>query len=77
MAEASQKSIAELEGDLGLSSGLIRKWMQRYRIDRNESELQLSENNETAVEIRRLKREYEERDILKKPIQVFLRDQKL
>lgn len=81
MAETSEKSIADLERDLGLSSGLIRKWMQRYRVNEDESGLQLSEGSEAEAEIRRLKRELEvvkqERDILKKAIQVFSRDQKL
>lgn len=81
MAETSEKPISELERDLGLSAGLVRKWMQRYRIDEHDQELQRSESSETEAEIRRLKRELEivkqERDILKKAIQVFSRDQKL
>lgn len=81
MAETSEKPISELERDLGLSAGLVRKWMQRYRIDEHDQELARSESNESEAEIRRLKRELEivkqERDILKKAIQVFSREQKL
>ena len=81
MAETTDKSISELERDLGLTHGLIRKWMQRYRIEEDHAELQRSESSESEAEIRRLKRELEivkqERDILKKAIQVFSRDQKL
>ena len=70
MVETTDKSISELERDLGLTYGLIRKWMQRYRIDEGHADLQRSENSEAEAEIRRLKRELEtvkqERDILKK-----------
>lgn len=58
-----------------------RKWMQRYLIDKDHADLQRSENSEAEAEIRRLKRELEtvqqERDILKKALQVFSWDQKL
>jgi transposase len=69
MAETTDKSISELERDLGLSPGLVRKWQQRYRIREEDETLQGSEEGEAAAEIRRLKRELEitrqERDILK------------
>lgn len=82
MAATSDKPLAELEQDLGLSAGLIRQWQRRYRIGEDtKGGLQPSEERETETEIRRLKRELEivkqERDILKKAIQVFSRDQKL
>ena len=81
MAETSDKAISELERDLGLSPSLVRKWQQRYRIQENGTRLQPSEGSEAAAEVRRLKRELEitrqERDILKKAIQVFSRDRRL
>ncbi len=82
MAETGDKPLAELEQDLGLSAGLIRQWQRRYRTgEGTNGSLQPSEEQEAAAEIRRLKRELEivrqERDILKKAIQVFSRDQKL
>jgi len=82
MAETSDKPLAELEQDLGRSAGLIRQWQRRYRIgEGTNGSLQPSEEREAEAEIRRLKRELEivkqERDILKKAIQVFSRDQKL
>ena len=43
MAETSDKPIAELERDLGLSPGLIRKWQQRYRLREDSQQLQVSE----------------------------------
>jgi transposase len=82
MAETTDKPLAELEQDLGLSAGLIRQWQRRYRVSEESSApLQPSEERQTEAEIRRLKRELEivkqERDILKKAIQVFSRDQTL
>jgi transposase len=80
MAEGTEKPIRELEKDLGLSQGLIRQWQQRYRVDDATATLQPSSEREAEAEIRRLKRELEivtqERDILKKAIQVFSREQR-
>lgn len=81
LAEASDKTVSELERELGLSAGLIRKWQQRYRVREGSSELQSREESEAQAEIRRLRRENEilrqEREILKKAIQVFSKDQRL
>ncbi len=80
MAAQGEKSIPELERDLGITAGLVYKWRRRYRIDKEHSELAPSEEREAAAEIRRLKRELEvmrqERDILKKAIQIFSQDQR-
>ena len=59
MAETSDKPIAELERDLGLSPGLIRKWQQRYRVCEDSTQFQASEESVAQAEIRRLKRELE------------------
>ena len=59
MAETSDKPIAELERDLGLSPGLIRKWQQRYRLREDSKQLQVNEESDAQAEIRRLKRENE------------------
>lgn len=79
MAENTEKPIRELEMDLGLSQGLIRQWQQRYRADEATATLRPISEREAEAEIRRLKRELEivtqERDILKKAIQVFSREQ--
>lgn len=78
MVAHGEKSIPELERDLGITPGLIYKWRQRYRVDEVRGELAPSEEREAAAEIRRLKRELEvmrqERDILKKAIQIFSQD---
>lgn len=69
MAETTDKSLSELEQDLGLSHGLIRKWRQRYQVGPVEGELQRSPESELEAENRRLRRELEivrqEREILK------------
>ena len=76
LAAKGDVSIAQLERDLGITAGLIYKWRERYRVE--DSELKPSEEREAQAEIRRLKRELaiarEERDILKKAIQVFSQD---
>ena len=73
--------MAQLERDLGITPRLIYKWRERYRLDSADGKLKPSEEREDQAEIRRLKRELErtrqERDILKKAIQVFSQDQRL
>lgn len=75
MVAEGKRSIAEIERDLGITAGLIYKWQQRYRV--KEDRLQPSAQSAEQAEIRRLRRENEilrqERDILKKAIQVFSR----
>lgn len=79
MAASKERSIRQLERELGITPGLIYKWRQRYRLDEENGALRPSEERETEAEIRRLKHELsivrQERDILKKAIQVFSRDQ--
>lgn len=69
------RSVAQLERELDITPGLIYKWQQRYRV-KGEA-LQPSEERAEQAELRRLRRELElvkqERDILKKAIQVFSR----
>lgn len=81
LAAKGDVSLAQLERDLGITPGLLYKWRERYRVDEASGELKPGEEREAEAEIRRLKRELaiarEERDILKKAIQVFSKDQKL
>jgi transposase len=74
-AASGRRSVAQLERELEITPGLIYKWQQRYRL--SENGVEPSEARAEAAEIRRLKRELEiarqERDILKKAIQVFSR----
>jgi len=75
MVAEGSRSVAQLERDLDITAGLIYKWQQRYRV--NGEVLQSSEERAEQAELRRLRRELEivkqERDILKKAIQVFSR----
>ena len=72
--------VAQVERDLGITPGLIYKWRQRFRVDENSDELKPVAEREAEEEIRRLKHELsvvrEERDILKKAIQVFSQEQR-
>ena len=75
MVAEGNRSVAQLERDLGITAGLVYKWQQRYRVQADS--LQPSEERAEQAELRRLRRELEvvrqERDILKKAIQVFSR----
>jgi transposase len=82
LLETSGKSVAEIERDLGLSTGLLYKWRERYQVVSDGSEeLSLEESDEEALraELRRVKHELEEvkqeRDILKKAMAIFSQDQ--
>ena len=72
--------VAQVERDLGITPGLVYKWRQRYRVDEISDELKPVAEREAEAEIRRLKHELsvvrEERDILKKAIQVFSQEQR-
>ena len=75
--ETSGKSVTEIEADLGISSGLLNKWRAQLRRDGEQAFPGSGHQTEAEAEVRRLKRELEivrqERDILKKAIQVFSR----
>ncbi len=75
LAAEGSRSVAQLERELDITPGLIYKWQQRYRVQ--DEQLQPSAERAEQAELRRLKRELEivrqERDILKKAIQVFSR----
>jgi transposase len=77
LAETSDKSIAEVERDLGLGSGQIHHW-KRQLADAGEEAFPGKGHLKPKDEIiRQLQRENEilrqERDILKKAISVFAR----
>ena len=73
--------VAQVERDLGITPGLIHQWRKRYQVDENSDELRSRTKRDTDAEIRRLRRELaiaqEERDILKKAIEVFSQDDEL
>ena len=72
---SSGKSKTEIENDLGLTHGLLRKWELRYQVNSETDELERSEVEALKAENRRLKRELEivrqEREILKKTVTIF------
>lgn len=76
----SDKSASEIERELGITPGLLMKWRMRYQALRKNGEevsLEPSDLEAAQAEIRRLKRELlvaeEERDILKKAVNIFSR----
>lgn len=79
LVESSDKSVAEIERDLGITPGLLHKWRQRYQVKTDkateETSLERSELEEAKARIRQLERELaitqEEREILKKTISIF------
>lgn len=79
LVATSGKSVAQLEHELGLSSGLLYKWRDKYEISASSQELELSEVEQLKAEVQRLKRENkvltQERDILKKAVSIFSKDE--
>lgn len=75
LAENTDKPIAHLERDLGLSVGTIHHWRRQVLVDGEEAFPGSGRMTGQAEVIRQLKRENqvlrEERDILKKAIIVF------
>ena len=80
LLKKGDKSSAAIERDLGITYGLLLKWRERYqRLERaGEAPKLIPSDLESAkAEIRRLQRELEntqeERDILKKVVNIFSR----
>lgn len=76
LLEQGHKSASQLEQELGITPGLLRKWHARYqRTEQNE--LAPSDLEAARAEIRRLQRKLaeaeEEREILKKTVNIFSR----
>ena len=76
--ETSGKSVHQVEVDLGITPGLLTKWRTQERSNGQQAFVGTGHQMEVEAELRRLRRELEivrqERDILKKAIQVFSRD---
>lgn len=73
--EASEKSMREIEQELGITSYLLSKWVQQFREREAAAFPGKGKLPETEVELQRLRREVEilrqERDILKKAVIIF------
>ena len=70
LLESSGKRLTEVERELGIPHGFIRKWQRRFQINPVKDELELREVSRLEAEVRALKRELEitrmEHEILKK-----------
>ena len=79
LLETSGKSKAAISRELGIPNGLLGRWHRRFRINEETDTLELSDIEQLRKEMRDLKRELEitrmERDILKKTVGIFSKDQ--
>lgn len=80
LLNGSEKSAGQLERELGITPGLLLKWRSRYQAVENGNgvvHLEPSDLEAAKAEIRRLQRELaevqEEREILKKAVNIFSR----
>lgn len=80
LLKSSGKSAGQIERDLGITPGLLVKWRNRYQIISQGVEpnhLEVSDLEAAKREIKRLERRLaeveEEREILKKTINIFSR----
>ncbi len=80
LLKSSGKSAGQLERELGITPGLLLKWRSRYQAVQQPGEaakLMPSDLEAAKAEIRRLQRELadaeEEREILKKAVNIFSR----
>jgi len=80
LLKSSDKTARQIERDLGITPGLLVKWRDRYQViskDAEQAHLALSDMEAAKREIQRLRRRLaeveEEREILKKTINIFSR----
>jgi len=80
LLKRGDKSAGQLERELGITLGLLVKWRARYQIVEKEGQapqIGPSDMEAAKAEIRRLQRELanaeEEREILKKALNIFSR----
>jgi transposase len=79
LLKRGDKSASEIERQLGITPGLLVKWRARYQVIQGEQTARLapSDMEGAKAEIRRLQRELsaaeEEREILKKALNIFSR----
>jgi transposase len=80
LLKSSGKSSMQLERELGITGGMLLKWRDRYQVVSTENQkarLEPSDLEAAKREIQRLQRELmeiaEEREILKKVVNIFSR----
>ena len=80
LLKSSGKNSRQIERELGITVGLLLKWRDRYQVKTTgpaQMHLEPSDMQAAQAEIRRLRRELaqveEEREILKKVVDIFSR----
>jgi transposase len=80
LLKSNGKSAGQIERDLGITPGLLVKWRDRYQVisqGEKQAHLEASDFEAAKREIKRLQRRLaeveEEREILKKTINIFSR----
>jgi transposase len=80
LLKRGEKNSRQIERELGITPGLLLKWRDRYQIVEKEGrpvQIEVKDLDAAQAEIRRLKRELanveEEREILKKALNIFSR----
>lgn len=80
LLKRGDKNSRQIERELGMTPGLLLKWRERYQIVKTEgqpAQIGPSDMEAAKAEIRRLQRELsnveEEREILKKALNIFSR----
>lgn len=75
LAASSDKGLAEIERELGITPGLLSAWRRKYQVNVETQSLELTDLAAAQAEIKRLRRELvvaqEEREILKKAVNIF------
>lgn len=70
--QASEKSAAQIEQDLGIANGMLYQWQKEFK---KKVAAEADGSAAEAAEIKRLKKELalvkQERDILKKAVSIF------
>ena len=79
LCEASGRSATQIELELGITAGMLSKWRKQLGKDGTAAFPGSGQQTDLEAELRRLKRDNailrQERDILKKAMQVFAKDE--
>lgn len=80
LAQSSQKSLTQIANDLGIADSTLHHWCKQFGAHGEHSFVGSGHQLPQEEELRHLKRENEllrqERDVLKKAIGIFSRDQR-
>lgn len=80
MIRIGEKSVSELSRELDIHEVTLYSWIRRYNNEKEEAFPGEGKLNPTDAEVRKLHKQLadvtEERDILKKAISIFTKDQK-